>query len=466
MAPRILIVDDKLDNLESLKLGFERFDYAVDTAMGGQSALEMLRHGDPYDVVITDLKMPGVDGIEVLKAAMKASTDTAVILLTAFGSVETAVEALRIGAFHYLTKPVNLEELRNEVRKALERRELIETNKSLRRAIDKRFGFEGIIGHSGAITAVFDKVRQIADTRATVLLTGESGTGKELFARAIHQNSPRVRRPFLPVHCAALTESLLESELFGHEKGSFTGALARKAGRFELADGGTLFLDEIGEVPLSIQVKLLRVLETREFMRVGGVDPVKVDVRVVAATNRNLEEEVKKGNFREDLYYRLRVIQLQLPPLRERREDIALLVDSFLQVISEEHQRRRPDVAPDAMKKLEAYAWPGNVRELRNVIESCILFNKTGRIEVADLPTAIAGTEVLPPIVSFDRPMSLEQMEQEMIRRALQETEQNRTRAAKLLGISRRTLQRKLKELGMERPGADDAEDGEGEDDE
>jgi len=455
MAPRLLLVDDKQDNIDSLKLGFSRLPYHVDTALGGPAALTMLREEEPYDIVITDLKMPEADGLDVLREAMARSSETAVILLTAFGSVETAVDALKHGAYHYLTKPVHLDELRNEVKKALERRELIQTNRDLRRAIDKQFGFEGIIGKSAAIEAVFEKVRQIADTRATVLLIGESGTGKELFSRAIHQHSPRIKRPFLPVHCAALTESLLESELFGHEKGSFTGAMARKQGRFELADGGTLFLDEIGEVPLSIQVKLLRVLEAKELMRVGGVEPVKVDVRVVAATNRDLDKEVREGRFREDLYHRLNVIRLNLPPLRDRREDIPMLIDTFLGSISEEHGRPRPTVTNEAMKKLECFDWPGNVRQLRNIIESSILFCKTGIIDVKDLPAAIASAAESTSSVSFDKPMSLEAVEHEMIRKTLTETDQNRTRAAKMLGISRRTLQRKLKELGLDAGGED-----------
>jgi DNA-binding NtrC family response regulator len=450
MTARLLLVDDKADNLESLKLGFDRLPYTVEIAQGGKAAIKSIKDEDAFDVVVTDLKMPDADGLEVLRAVMTHSPKSSVILLTAFGTVETAVEALKLGAQDYLTKPVNLEELRIAVKRALEHTELVETNKSLQSAIDKKFGFGGIIGNSSAISNVFDKIRQIADTRATVLLQGESGTGKELFSRAIHQNSSRAKKPFIPVHCAALTESLLESELFGHEKGSFTGAMARKAGRFELAAGGTLFLDEIGEVPLSIQVKLLRVLESKEFMRVGGVDIVKSDVRVIAATNRNLEKEVEEGNFREDLYYRLKVIQITLPPLRERRDDIPLLVDSFLGAISKEHGRTRPDVTPEAMDKLIAYSWPGNVRQLRNVLESCILFNKSGTIELANLPASVAGSEIGGNGLMVNQAMNLNDMEMQMIQQALKETDQNRTKAAKILGISRRTLQRKLKEIGLD----------------
>jgi len=452
MAQRLLLVDDKEDNLDSLKLGFSRYPYTVVTAVGGKAALERIQDEPPYDVIVTDLMMPDVGGIEVVKAAKAKSSNTAIMLLTAFGTVETAVQALREGAWHYLTKPVALEELRREVGKAMERSQLVQSNENLKRAVKEKFGFDGIIGSSNALHKVFDRVRQVADTRATVLIQGESGTGKELISKAIHFNSDRAAKPFLPVHCAALTETLLESELFGHEKGSFTGAIGRKQGRFELADGGTLFLDEIGEIPLSIQVKLLRVLETKEFMRVGGIEPVRVDVRVIAATNRNLATEVKEGRFREDLFYRLNVITITLPSLRERREDIPILVNHFLDTISAEHNRPRPVLTPAALDRLVNHGWQGNVRELRNVLESMILFCRDAKIDVGDLPDALRspGAVTASPAAMVNGAFTLSQMEDQMIRQMLEKTDQNRTKAAKLLGISRRTLQRKLKELGLE----------------
>jgi two-component system response regulator AtoC len=459
MAQRILIVDDKSDNVESLKLGFTRFPYEIETAIGGKKALEAIESEPPFDVVVTDLMMPEVDGMAVLRAALDKDSNTAVIVLTAFGSIESAVQALREGAFHYLTKPVGLEEMRREVKKALERGDLIKTNETLRRVVEERFGFDGIIGKSAILERVFDRARQIANTRATVLVEGESGTGKELISKAIHYNSDRAKRPFLPVHCAALTETLLESELFGHEKGSFTGAAGRKLGRFELADGGTLFLDEIGEIPLSVQVKLLRFLETKEFMRVGGVETVKVDARVIAATNRDLKKEVAEGRFREDLYYRLKVIQIAMPPLRERPEDIPLLVTHFLESLAKEHNRPRPEMDREVLEKMCAYAWPGNVRQLRNVIESMLLFSRDNKLEEKDLPPELSGEPAPGESLLLRSGMSLNDMEERMIRKTLTDTSENRTKAAKILGISRRTLQRKLKELGLDRRGADGLDD-------
>ena len=451
MSHRILIVDDQEDNLESIRSGFSRLPYEVVSAVGGKAALETIATEEPFDVVLTDLKMPDADGLEVLRAAQDRSPATAVILLTAYGTVEKAVEALREGAWHFLTKPVGLEELRREVKKALERSDLIRSNENLRRTVDEKYGFEGIIGKSEVLHRVFERVRLVADTRATVLVEGESGTGKELFSKAIHFNSDRNRKPFVAVHCAALAETLLESELFGHEKGSFTGAIGRKPGRFELADGGTLFLDEIGEIPLSIQVKLLRFLESREFNRVGGVDTIKVDVRVIAATNRNLETEVRDGRFREDLYYRLKVIQLMLPPLRDRREDIPLLVDYFLDQLSSEHGRAHPEITKGALARLTGFAWPGNIRQLRNTLESMLLFCRDSRIDVADLPAQLGGIGETSSEIIVEKGSSLEEIQGRMILKTLEETGQNRTEAAKILGISRRTLQRKLRELGVER---------------
>jgi len=448
MTQTLLIVDDRDDNLSSMSLAFARSPYQVLTARGGTKALEML-HQNPVDVVLTDLKMPDVDGMEVLRAAQKLSPHPAVLMLTAFGTIDSAVEALKEGAVDYITKPVNLKELRAKVDKAMEAQSLRRENEELRTQLKDKFQVDGIIGETPVIRSICRQALQIAPTRANVLIEGESGTGKELLARALHFNSPRAKKTFVALHCAALSESLLESELFGHEKGAFTGAVARRIGRFELADGGTLFLDEVGEIPLSMQVKLLRVLETREFMRVGGQEPINVDVRLVAATNKTLEDEVQAGRFREDLFYRLKVVSFRLPPLRERKTDIPTLVRHFVVAIAKENNKPVPEITLEAMQRFVNHPWSGNVRELRNVIESTIVFLNAPTIRVSDLPPALQNEAPPDGAVSFPQGFSLEQVEQEFIRRTLDTEGGNRTRAAKVLGISRRTLQRKLKELGL-----------------
>ncbi|MBI5155583.1 sigma-54-dependent Fis family transcriptional regulator, partial [Candidatus Poribacteria bacterium] len=363
MPANLLLVDDQPEVLEGLSLAFSRTDNIVTTATNGEEAIHHLNSED-IDVVVTDLKMDGIDGLGVLRHALSINPAPAVIILTAFGTIESAVDALKEGAFHYLTKPVNVKELRVLVEKAAQHRSLIRENIELRAQIEKRFGIEGMVGESPEMQRMYDLIRQVGPTRATVLILGESGTGKEVFARAVHQVSPRAKKPFVAVHCAALPETLLESELFGHERGAFTGAVARRPGRFEIAHGGTLFLDEVGEIPLSMQVKLLRVIEQREITRVGGNDSVKVDVRLVVATNRELEEEVAEGRFREDLYYRLKVVQVTMPPLRHRRGDIPLLSSHFLSDFARENGRPLPALSKEAIEALQAYHWPGNVREL------------------------------------------------------------------------------------------------------
>jgi DNA-binding NtrC family response regulator len=450
MQRTLLLIDDDPSNLQALELAFARSNYRVLTAGSGERGIDLLDE-HPVDVVVTDLKMGEgkADGLAVLRAAQQKQAATPVLLLTAFGTIPSAVEALQSGAFNYLTKPINLSELRVQVERAMEKRRLEVENEELRAQLDQKFGFEGIVGDSPPMRALFDQLRRIAPSRATVLIEGESGTGKELIARAIHQNSPQKRGPFVPVHCASLAESLLESELFGHEKGAFTGAVARKSGRFELADGGTLFLDEIGDIPLSMQVALLRVLETREFMRVGGQQPVTVDVRLVAATNRSLEQAVAEGRFREDLYYRLKVVALRVPLLRERASDIPLLVQSFLNGFARESGRPLPKVSPEAMARLMAHGWPGNVRELRNTIENVFLFHEGNEIAARDLPPNLgaagnAGDAWKLPVGPQTR---LEDAEKEIIRQTVLLCNGNITRAANQLGISRRTLQRKLKEI-------------------
>lgn len=447
MPQTLLLVDDNENNLASLKIGFGKSAYEIVTAHGGTAAVEAI-NSRPVDVIVTDLKMPDIDGMGVLQAALDTSPSPQVIILTAFGTVESAVEALQKGAFTYLTKPVNLNELRAQVAKGMEVHQLKRENIELRKQIDRRYGFEEMVGETREMQQMVERIRAIADTRATVLIEGESGTGKELVARALHKNSSRTNKPFIPIHCAALSESLIESELFGHEKGSFTGAAMQRRGLFELAETGTVFLDEVGEIPLTTQVKLLRVLESREFLRVGGAEPVKVDVRVLAATNRVLSEEVEEGRFREDLYYRLNVVRVVIPPLRARAADIPLLARTFLQQFVVEHGKPPVELSKKALAKLTQYHWPGNVRQLRNVIENLVLFSKGGEIDVEDLPADLLSGQSEEISVSVGVP--LDQVERKLIERTLVFTNGNRTRAAELLGISRRTLLRKLKELSLE----------------
>ncbi len=442
----LLFADDNAESLESLAFAFERSPYVVHKAASGRQAIEILDE-KPIDVVVTDLRMPGVDGMGVLRHALRMPAPPAVILLTAFGTVESAVEALSEGAFYYLTKPVNLKELRAQIARAMESQRLKRENERLRAELDEKFGFEGVVGSTPEMSELMNKVRLIAGSRATVLIQGESGTGKELIARAIHYNGPRKKGPFVPVHCAAIAETLMESELFGHEKGAFTGAIARKIGQFEHADGGTLFLDEVGEIPFAMQVKLLRVLETLQFARVGGVEPIKVDVRLVAATNRDLAQMASRGEFREDLFYRLNVVSLHLPPLRRRLGDIPLLARRFVEEFAKQSGRPAPRISREALAALSRYHWPGNIRELRNAIENTMVFLEGGVIEPRHLPPQFAGARDAARPAGLGFGMTLEQAETLLIEQTLENCDGNRTRAAEVLGISRRTLQRKLKEL-------------------
>ncbi|MGB9690797.1 MAG: sigma-54-dependent transcriptional regulator [Candidatus Sumerlaeaceae bacterium] len=444
---KLLIVDDNEESLKSLDLAFTRSGYDVLTASSGKQALQMLDAKD-IDVMVCDLRLPDISGIEVLQATRNMETPPSVILLTAYGTIESAVEALRAGALNYLTKPVNLSELRIQVQRAMEHQRLKKENVVLRRQLAGRAGFDEIVGESPEIRKLLEQLRIVADTAATVLVEGESGTGKELVARAIHKNSRRANKPFIPIHCGALCETLVESELFGYEKGAFTGATTKKAGLIELADGGTLFLDEIGEIPLATQVKLLRVLETREFMHVGGTVPHRVDIRIIAATNRNLQEEVEEGRFREDLYYRLNVVKITVPPLRTRRSDIPLLVAYFLREFAKEHGKPELSLTQDALQKLQAYHWPGNVRQLRNTIETLVIFAQSPTITAQDLPPELLER----PQERLEVPLGipLDELERQAILRTLESTSGNRTQAAAILGISRRTLIRRLKELGIE----------------
>jgi len=444
--PVILIVDDEKNTREGLARALRR-SYDVLIAESGATALSMLSE-KPVDVMLSDLRMPGMDGMTLMQRALANSPQLICILLTAYGNIETAVDAMRHGATDFLTKPVNLEQLEMVLKRVLRSRSAETENRQLHEQLDSKFGMENIIGNSPEMQQIFDTVRQVAASRATVLIQGESGTGKELIAKAIHRLSPRRNGAFVPVHCAALSSTLLESELFGHEKGAFTGAAERRKGRFELADGGSLFLDEIGEVDASVQVKILRALEERRFERVGGQESIDVDTRLIAATNRDLKKMVADGTFREDLYYRLYVVVIHLPALRERRSDIPLLLKHFLDTFNQENGRSIDGFSPDALDLLIAYSWPGNVRELRNVVEQMVVLSRSQRIGVRDLPAHIrdAGSSVGTFHVEGG---SLEDLEKQAIRRALKESGGNRTHAAEKLGISRRTLHRKIAEYGF-----------------
>ncbi len=446
---KILIVDDDKATREGLALALGR-DHAVLTAADAEAALRALTD-NAVDLVLTDLRMPGRDGLSLLRDIIASHPGLPVILLSAYGSVESAVEAMRDGAVDFLTKPVNLDHLELVVRRALRQKNLERQNARLRAQLAGRSALDRIIGSSEAMLAVRERIEQVAPTPATVLIQGPSGTGKELVARALHALSPRADKPFVAVHCAALAPSLLESELFGHVKGAFTGATEDRKGRFEIADGGTLFLDEISEIDLATQVKLLRVLETRTVEPVGSATPVPVDIRLVAATNRDLRAWVEAGKFREDLYFRLNVVDINLPPLRERQGDLPLLCDAFVREFNPQLGRGILGVAPDAMAALAAYPWPGNVRELRNAIERMMVLAHSDHLTLEDVPRNIregrAATAAPAPEAAA---APAEPEEATLIRRALFETHGNRTAAAKRLGIPLRTLYRRIKTYGLE----------------
>jgi len=445
---RVLVVDDELNIRGALVTLLEKREYQVRGAGSAKEALEQLET-TPADLVLTDLKMPGMGGMEFLRQLKQKWPDTEVLIMTAFGSIDTAVEAMRCGAYDYITKPIDRERFAVVVEKALERRALAFENKQLKDRLETRTRFEQMIGESEPMQRVYSLVDMVADSDVTVLLTGESGTGKELVARAIHHRSHRANGPFVTLNCGALPENLFESELFGYEKGAFTGATINKMGRFELADGGTLLLDEVGELSLKSQVDFLRVLETKEFRRLGGTKIVRVDTRIVAATNRNLKEAVKEGDFREDLYYRLNVVPIPLPPLRERGDDIPLLAGRFMEEFSAQHHREQKEISRQAMRLLRLYAWPGNIRQLRNLIERLVVTVKDPLIEPDHLPEEIQASrdDARTMVVSLGSP--LKDIEREAIRRTLTEVTNHREKAAKLLGISLRTLQYKIKEYGI-----------------
>lgn len=448
--PTVLLIDDERGTREVLAK-FMKLDYNVTIAEDGEVGLNLLERND-YDLVLTDIRMPLADGFDILAKAMTKANPPPCIMFTAYGSIETAVDAMRKGAFDFVTKPVNFDQLELVMKKALESKRIKEENIELKKRLDDKFGLPSIIGNSLPMRHVIDTVKQVAPTRATVLIEGESGTGKELIAQAIHQLSGRTGK-FVAVHCAALPETLLESELFGHEKGAFTGAVEMRKGRFELAEGGTLFLDEIGEIPLSIQVKLLRVLESRTFERVGGTDTIHANVRVVAATNRDLEKMVAQGTFREDLFYRLNVVAVLLPPLRERSEDIPVLVQHFIQQFAGENGKNGMTIDEGAMAALMSYQWHGNIRELRNCIESMVVLCRTQELTVDNVPANIrehSSPGITRTLLESGEGCTLERNEKLLIERALNECNGNRSHAAEKLGISRRTLQRKLKLYNIE----------------
>ncbi len=444
---KILIVDDEKSTRDGLARALQR-QYDVHVAGDGMAALELLDQ-QPVDVVLSDLRMPGMDGLTLIQRILAKTPQPACILLTAYGSIDTAVEAIKRGATDFLTKPVNLDELDMRIQGALRARTMEKENRELRQQLDSRFGLESLIGQSPGLEEVLDTIRQVAPSRANVMIQGETGTGKELVARAIHRLSPRAKAPLITVHCAALPTNLLESELFGHEKGAFTGATERRQGRFELADGGSIFLDEIGEIDTTVQVKILRVLEERAFERVGGHDTLEVDVRLIAATNKDLEAMVKEGTFREDLFYRLNVVTIALPPLRERREDIPLLMQKFLDEFNQENSKSIEGFTSDCQQALISYDWPGNIRELRNVVERMVVLARQERLTVRDLPAHMRKGADEPAPVAVMPNMSLDEVEKNMILRALEAHQGNRTKAAEQLGISRRTLHRKLNEYGL-----------------
>jgi two-component system response regulator AtoC len=445
----LLIVDDEKNTRDGLRVALEdHFEvYVAGDISGAMATLE----ADPADVMITDLRLGGEDGMDLIEKALKLPRPPICIMMTAYGSVDTAVEAMRRGAYDFVTKPVNIDRLEMLIQRALRERDTRKEIDTLREQVGRRSGLESMIGHSAVMVEVFDIIKQVAPSRATVLIQGETGTGKELAARAIHNLSPRAGKKFVAVHCKAFSTQLLESELFGHERGAFTGAFERRTGRFEQANGGTLFLDEIGEIDENTQVKLLRAIGERTFERVGGNQTLQADVRLVAATNKDLAALVAEGKFRDDLYFRLNVVQVTMPPLRSRKEDIPLLVRAFLKESSEENDKPLREFSPEAMAGILDYNWPGNVRELRAAVEHAVVMCNSPQIGLRDLPASLRGT---PPQnggnqLQENDGLNLHQTEQALIFRALEECGGNRTAAAEKLGLSRRTLHRRLKELNI-----------------
>jgi two-component system response regulator PilR (NtrC family) len=459
---RILVVDDERSMQEFLEILFRREGYDVTTAGDVDGALLALG-SDDFDIVISDIQMPGRSGIDLLRALREVAPETLVVMITAFATTETAIAAMKEGAYDYVTKPFKLDEIRLVVEKALEKKTLASENRRLRSELRTRSRSRALVGNSPAIQRVYELVAQVAETKTNVLICGESGTGKELVARAIHEASERAERPFVAVNCAAIPETLLESELFGHVKGAFTGAVHAKEGLFEVADGGTLFLDEVGDIPSPLQAKLLRVIQDKTIRRVGGTNDRRVDVRILSATNRRLEEEVAAGRFREDLYYRLNVITIALPALRERLEDVPLLVHHFLEKYSRELGKPVEGASPEAMERLLAYSYPGNVRELENVIERAVALSRGGTIERDALPPTLLRTpEASGPARLPSSGANLDELvneyERGLLLEALQRAGGVKKRAAQLLGVSFRSFRYRLEKLGLDAPGPEEAD--------
>ncbi|MBL8239000.1 MAG: sigma-54-dependent Fis family transcriptional regulator [Bryobacterales bacterium] len=454
MKASILVVEDDPSLRRIMQLRMDHNGFRVLCAASGEEGLAAMDR-EPIDLVLTDLMLPGLSGLDVLKHTKAQFPSTAVIVLTAFGSVETAVEAMKCGAHDYLTKPVDAEELMLAVQRALETVRLREEVGNLRMSVSRKFGFENILGHSPRLLYILDVAARAAQSEATVLIHGETGTGKELLAKAIHFNSPRAAKPFVAINCGAIPRELLESELFGHVKGSFTGAIAHKKGRIEMADGGTLFLDEIGEMPPELQVKLLRVIQEREIDKIGSNSPLKIDVRIVAATHRNLINMIEDNTFREDLYYRLAVIPLELPALRDRAQDIPILVDFFFARAREKNNRPQLTLSPALMPYFSAYRWPGNIRELENIMERITVLAEGPDVKLHDLPGSLTAVVPQSNAVQVDMTetgISLEGVEKELIRRALEKHDWNQSQAARYLDISRKTLIYRMEKHGLAQP--------------
>jgi len=456
MKEKVLIVEDDINTLNGLAEILEDEGFEIAKAKNARLAQNALKKGE-YNVVLMDFLLPDLDGLELSKIVLELRPDIKIIMMTAFGTVKNAVNAMKMGIYDYLTKPINLDELLIILRRALEEQRLVSENIDLKSKLNKTYRFENIIGVSGKMQEVFQKVEKVANSNATVLIRGESGTGKELIARAIHYQSKQKIHSLVEINCASIPENLLESELFGHEKGSFTGAYKMKKGKFEIADKGTLFLDEIGELPLSLQSKLLRVLQERRFNRVGGVDNIEVEVRLIAATNADLEKRLNEGLFREDLYYRLNVIPILIPPLRERIEDTGPLIDHFIQKYAAKENRKIEGITDEAFKILMSYEWPGNVRELENAVENAVVMSDGGMITPHDLPAYLKGSKTITtPLLSIINEKNdlsyrdkLEACEREIIRQALIESDNNKTRAAKKLGFTLRTLRNKVNKYSL-----------------
>lgn len=467
MKGKLLVVDDEFAIQKALVKYLKKLGYDVDSAGDGAEAIEKAK-GKSYDLVLSDLKMPNMTGIELIRACKKISPSTSYLIMTGFGTIETAIDAIKEGAFHYITKPFELDDIALLIEKAIAFRTLSTENAELKKQVKNKYKFENIIGNSEKLQEVFSVIERVCETDTNVLVLGESGTGKELIARAIHYNSKRGNRPLIPVNCGAIPETLLESELFGYVKGAFTGANGSKIGRFEMANGGSIFLDEIGDMSMKLQVKILRVLQERKFEPVGSNDSVEVDVRIIAATHQNLEKAIAEGRFREDLYYRLNVIPLHVPALRERASDIPLLVENFLQVFCAENRCERPKISREIMDILCGYKWPGNVRELENTIERLVVLRPGQTVHVSDLPdkftqNAGAGVFTRGTVSIPDNGISLknvvEDFENALIMKALDKTGWNKNKAATLLRLNRTTLVEKIKKKNLEKHLKDDGKE-------